>query len=209
MASAKLRSSSCFLALLLSSLNVVLFLLAAASLVPLLLLRRPPSPFGWALLAVSAATLLSSLLGFCSALLCRCCSAGHIALVVAASLGQATAVMALLLREERSTSMVASQRSPGETRFLLRLEAAALISMFVVQSAALILSCAVRSCWLRDYEGAAAERERAAWRRSRRMARVQEESLANAAAMGEVKARELEEKLRVKYGQLPKQDIEG
>ncbi|MQL73665.1 hypothetical protein Taro_006006 [Colocasia esculenta] len=205
MASAKLRSSSLLVGLLLSSLNLLLFFLAATSFAPPLLLRRPPAAFGWALLAVSAATLLASALGFCTHL-SHCCFAGHTALVVASSVGQALGFLALFLREERSLALLASRRSPRETRFLFRAEEGALAAMFLVQSLVLMLSCALQSCWVREYEGLEAEREVAARKRSRRMARVQEESLANAAAMAELKEKEVENKMRNMYVQWARAD---
>ncbi|MQM07824.1 hypothetical protein Taro_040667 [Colocasia esculenta] len=160
---------------------MLLFFLAATSFAPPLLLQSPPSAFGWALLVVSAATLLASALGFC-AHLSRCRFGGHTALVdVASSVGRALGFLALFLREERSLALLASQWSPRETRFLFREEEGALTTMFLVQSLA--------------------EREVAAQKRSRRMARMQEESLANAAAMAELKEKELENKMRNMYEQ--------
>ncbi|GFS33779.1 putative membrane lipoprotein [Actinidia rufa] len=67
----------------------------------------------------------------------------------------------------------------------------------------------VHSCWVREYEGLEAEREVSAKKRSRRIARVQEESMANAAKIAEVKAKELDEKVKNKYGQWVKTDFEG
>ncbi|GFS33768.1 putative membrane lipoprotein [Actinidia rufa] len=66
-----------------------------------------------------------------------------------------------------------------------------------------------QSCWVREYEGLEAEREVSAKKRSRRIARVQEESMANAAKIAEVKAKELDEKVKNKYGQWVKTDFEG
>ena len=45
--------------------------------------------------------------------------------------------------------------------------------------------------------------------RSRRIAQVQEESMANAEKIKEIKAKELEEKMKSKYGQWVKTDFEG
>ena len=78
-----------------------------------------------------------------------------------------------------------------------------------MQFGVLIMTCAVHSCWVREYEGLEAEREVSAKKRSRRIARVQEESMANAAKIAEVKAKELDEKVKNKYGQWVKTDFEG
>lgn len=84
-----------------------------------------------------------------------------------------------------------------------------LMAMFVMQLGVLILSCAVQSCWVREYEGLEAEREAADEKRRRKIARVQEESMANAAKIAEMKSRELDEKMKIKYGKWMKSDIEG
>ncbi|MQL80463.1 hypothetical protein Taro_012915 [Colocasia esculenta] len=182
------HSASLLVGLLLSYLNLLLFFLAATSFAPPLFLRRPPAAFSWALLVVSAATLLASALGFC-AHLSRCCFAGHTALIVASSVGQMLGFLALFLREERSLALLASRQSPRETRFLFRAKEGVLAAMFLVQSL------------VREYEGLEAEREVAVRKRSWRMARVQEESLANAATMAELKEKELENKMRNMYEQ--------
>lgn len=54
---------------------------------------------------------------------------------------------------------------------------------------------------MREYEGLEAEREAMTKKRSRRIAKVQEESMENAAKIAEVKAKELDEKMKNKYGQ--------
>ena len=58
-----------------------------------------------------------------------------------------------------------------------------------------MLSYAVQSCWVREYEGLDAEREVVAKKQSWRVAQVQEESMANAEKIKEIKAKELEEKM--------------
>lgn len=80
-----------------------------------------------------------------------------------------------------------------------------MLGMFLMQSLALVTACTLRQRWVRQFEEMEDDREEAAGRRSRRMARVQEEAIANAAAA----ARELEEKLRNKKGQWVKNDLEG
>lgn len=105
--------------------------------------------------------------------------------------------------------MIKSPRDPKEAKLLVRVECGALMAMFILQVMALALSCAVHSCWIRDYEGLEAEREAADEKRSRRIARVQEESMANAAKIAEIKAKEFDEKIKSKYGQWVKTDFEG
>lgn len=92
---------------------------------------------------------------------------------------------------------------------MVRLECGVLTAMFLMQLVVLVLSCGVHCCWVREYEGLEAEREAAERKRSRRIAKVQEESMANAAKITEIKAKELDERMRSKYVQLVKTDIEG
>lgn len=83
------------------------------------------------------------------------------------------------------------------------------MAMFLMQVVVLVLSCAVQHCWMKEYEGLEAEREAAVKKRSRRIARVQEESMANAVKIAEIKAKESDDKLKSKYGQWVKTDFEG
>ena len=91
---------------------------------------------------------------------------------------------------------------------MVRLECGALMAMFMLQLVVLILSCAVHSCWVKEYEELEAEREATARKRSRRIAKVQEESMANGIKIQEIKAKELDEKMKSKYGQWVKTDFE-
>ncbi|XP_073105298.1 uncharacterized protein [Elaeis guineensis] len=206
--STKLRSSSTLPHLILSALNLCLFFISSASFAPIILLRFPPTSFGWALFIVSATTLLSSLLGFYSQLT-HLCFITHISIILASSIGQALGFLSLFLRPDPSLRLLSSARSLREQKVLLKLEEGMILGMFMVQSAVLVSACIIQRWWVREYEGVEAEREVIARKRSRRMARVQEEAMANAAAMAEVKARALDEKMKNKYGQWMKNDIEG
>lgn len=104
--------------------------------------------------------------------------------------------------------MLKSPRDPKEAKLLVRLECGALMAMCMLQLAVLILSCAVYSCWVKEYENLEAQREATAKKRSRKIARVQEESMANANKIAEIKAKELDEKVKSKYGQWMKTDFE-
>ncbi|URE47599.1 hypothetical protein MUK42_15054 [Musa troglodytarum] len=201
----KLRSSSSLPNLLLSSLNLLLLVLASASFAPVFLLRTSPTSSGWALFTVSSTTVLSSLLGFFSQLT-RLCFVTHVFFILASSVGQALSFLALFLRPEPSLQLLGSDRSRKEQRVLMKVEEALLLGMFLVQSLVLVSACAVQRWWLRQYEEVEAEREASARKRNRRMARVQEEAIANAEAV----ARELEEKTRRgKQGRWAKNDFEG
>ncbi|CAL9100241.1 unnamed protein product [Musa textilis] len=201
----KLRSSSSLPNLLLSSLNLLLLVLASASFAPVFLLRTSPTSSGWALFTVSSTTVLSSLLGFFSQLT-RLCFVTHVSFILASSVGQALSFLALFLRPEPSLQLLGSDRSRKEQRVLMKVEEALLLGMFLVQSLVLVSACAVQRWWLRQYEEVEAEREASARKRNRRMARVQEEAIANAEAV----ARELEEKTRRgKQGRWAKNDFEG
>lgn len=83
--------------------------------------------------------------------------------------------------------------------------------MFLVQSVVLVFGCMVEKQWAREFEEVEAEREEATRKRNWRKARVQEEAMANAQAMAEVKSKELDEKMRSKYGKWakPKNNTEG
>ncbi|KAL2251042.1 uncharacterized protein LOC105173678 [Sesamum indicum] len=206
MASSKLRSSSCsFLNLLLSFFNFILFLLSAASFAPILLLKNPPTSLGWAFLLISSLSLLSSFTGFYS----HFCCITHVSLLLASSAAQLLGILALFTKEKSSLSMLKSPRDPREAKLLVRLECGVLMAMFVMQLAVALLCCVVHSCWVREYRGLEAERDATAEKRRRKIARVQEESMANAARIAEVRGMELEEKMKSKYGAWGKNDVEG
>ncbi|RVX05375.1 uncharacterized protein LOC100256155 [Vitis vinifera] len=183
MGSSKFRTPCSFLNLLLSCLNFILFILSSASLAPTILLRMPPTSLGWAFLMISCISLFSSFVGFYSQLT-HFCFITHVSLLLSSSIGQLLGILALFTRENSSLSMLKSPRDMKEAKLLV-------------------------SCWVREYEGLEAEREAAARKRSRRIARVQEESMANAAKIAEVKAKEFDEKMKNKYGQWVKTDFEG
>lgn len=203
------RSSFSFPNLLLSCLNLTLFILSAASIAPTLLLRTPPTSLGAAILLVSLSTLAAAFVGFYS-YLAGCCFLTHIALLLASLLGQVLVVLALFLRERSSLSMLKSPRDLREAKLLVRAECGVMMAMLLVEVVVLVISCCVQVCWVREYESMEAEREMAARRRSRRVAQVQEEAMANAAKIAEVKSKEFDEKMRNKYGQAwVKTDFEG
>lgn len=102
--------------------------------------------------------------------------------------------------------MLKSRRDPREAKVLVRLECGVLMAMFVMQLGVLLLSCVVHSCWVREYEGLEAEREATSKKRRQKIARVQEESAANAERIAEVKNREFDEKMINKYGKWMKND---
>lgn len=106
--------------------------------------------------------------------------------------------------------MLKSPRDPREAKLLIRMECGILMAMFVMQLGVLVLTCAVHSCWVREYAGLEAEKDAMDRKRSMRIAKVQEESMANAAKLAEIKSKELDEKMQNKYaGQWVKTDFEG
>ncbi|CAL5328659.1 unnamed protein product [Camellia sinensis] len=163
----------------------------------------PPTSLGWAFLTVSSISLLSSFVGFYSHL------THFLSLLLSSSIGQLLAILALFTKEKPSLSLLKSPRDPREAKVLVRLECGILMAMFVLQIGVLVLMCDVHSCWVREYKGLESEREAMERKRSRRMARVQEESMANVAKMAEMKGKELDEKVKNKYGQCVKNDLEG
>lgn len=209
MSSSKLRHSCSFPYLLLSCLNFSLFLLSLTSLAPTILLKTPPTSLGYAFLMVSSISLLSSFIGFYSNLT-HFCFITHISLLLASSIAQLLAVLALFTKEKSALSALKSPRDPREAKVLVRLECGVFMAMLLMQCGVLLVTCGVHSCWVREFEGIEAEREATERKRSRRMARVQEESMANAVKIAEVKGKELDEKMKSNYGgQWVKNDFEG
>lgn len=78
----------------------------------------------------------------------------------------------------------------------------------MLQFVVLVLSCVVHSCLVKDYEELEAEKESLARRRSRRIAKVQEESTANIIKIDEIKDKEFDDKITSKYGQWVKTDFQ-
>lgn len=158
---------------------------------------------------VSSISLLSSFIGFYSNLT-HFCFITHISLLLASSIAQLLAVLALFTKEKSALSALKSPRDPREAKVLVRLECGVFMAMLLMQCGVLLVTCGVHSCWVREFEGIEAEREATERKRSRRMARVQEESMANAVKIAEVKGKELDEKMKSNYGgQWVKNDFEG
>ncbi|KAK9099506.1 hypothetical protein Syun_026551 [Stephania yunnanensis] len=157
---------------------------------------------------VSTLSTLSSLVGFYSQLT-HFCFITHVSLVLASAIGQVLGILALFTKENSALALIKSPRDPKEAKLLIRLECGALMCMLMMQVAILVLTCTVQSCLVREYEGLDAEREATAKKRSRKMARVQEESMANANKIAEIQAKELDDKMKSKYGQWIKNDFEG
>ncbi|TKY44450.1 hypothetical protein E2542_SST31621 [Spatholobus suberectus] len=151
MASSKLRRACSFTNLLLSCLNLALFILSASSFAPTILLKMPPTSFGMALLMVSGISLVSSFVGFYSQLT-YLCFLTHISLLLASLIGQVLSILALFTKEKASISLLKSPRDPKEAKLLVRLECGTLMAMCMLQLLVLMLSCAVHSCWVKDYE---------------------------------------------------------
>lgn len=105
--------------------------------------------------------------------------------------------------------MLKSPRDVKEAKLLVRLECGVLMAMLMIQFLVLVLSCVVYSCWVKEYEEIEVEKEVMARKRSRRIAQVQEEACANAVKIQEIKAKELDEKIKSKYGQLNETDFES
>ncbi|KAK4368588.1 hypothetical protein RND71_012380 [Anisodus tanguticus] len=208
MTSSKLRRSCSFPIVLISFLNFILLILSAASVAPIVVLKTPPTSLGWSFLMVSAISLLSCLIGFYSQLT-HCCFITHLSLLLASCIGQLLGILALFTKEKSSLSILKSPRDPREAKVLVRLECGVLMAMFVIQLGVLVLTCAVQSCWVRDYEGLEAEREAWSRKRNQRIAKVQEESMENATKISEMKAKELDDKIKNKYGQWVKNDFEA
>ncbi|KAI3913504.1 hypothetical protein MKW98_003983 [Papaver atlanticum] len=206
--SSRLRSSSSFPNLLFTFLNFILFMLSASSIVPIFLLKNPPTTFGCAIFSISCLSLLSSLVGFYSQLT-QCCFVTHISLILASIIGQVLGFLALFTREKSSLKMLRSPRDPKEQMVLIRLECGTLIGMFMMQLCVLVITCAVHNCWVREYQGLEAEREAVEMKRRWKIARVQEESMANATKLGDIKETEFDEKMKNKYGKWVKTDFEG
>ncbi|KAK4713751.1 hypothetical protein R3W88_019658 [Solanum pinnatisectum] len=208
MTSSKLRHSCSFPILLFSFLNFILFILSAASIAPIVFLKTPPTSLGWSFLIVSSISLLSCFIGFYSQLT-HCCFITHLSLLMASCIGQLLGILALFTKEKSSLSMLKSPRDPREAKVLVRLECGVLMSMFVMQIGVLIVTCAVQSCWVRDYESVEAEREAWSRKRNQRIAKVQQECMENANKICEMKDKEFDDKVKNKYGQWVKNDFEG
>ncbi|KZV43527.1 hypothetical protein F511_27351 [Dorcoceras hygrometricum] len=208
MAPSKLRNSCSFLNILLSFFNFILFILSAASLAPIISLKLPPTSLGCAFIIVSCISFLSAFIGFFSQLT-QFCYLTHLSLLLASSLGQILGILALYTKEKLSLAMFKSPRDPREAKFLVRLECGVLMVMFVMQFGAIILTCAMHRCWVRDYEGLEAERNATETKRRQIIARVQEDSIAESARIAEFKGKEMDEKIKNKYGQQMKTDLEG
>ncbi|KAL3747087.1 hypothetical protein ACJRO7_015944 [Eucalyptus globulus] len=170
MSAVKLRSSYSLPNHLLSCLQFILFTLSAASLAPTILLKIPPTLLGLAF-PVMSSVLFISFVGFYSQLL-RFCFMTHFLILLALLSSQVLSIRVLFTRETSRLSLLRSQR----------LEEAKVLLVVLVRT------CIVHNCWVRECEGLGAKRYVVEEKRSMRIAKVREESMANAARIVEVKA---------------------
>ncbi|KAI6668583.1 hypothetical protein NL676_010861 [Syzygium grande] len=68
----------------------------------------------------------------------------------------------------------------------------AMMAMLLMELVVLVQTCTVHSCWVREYEGFCLERNALEKKRSMKIAKVREESMANTAKMAEVKSKDLD-----------------
>ncbi|KAM1726108.1 hypothetical protein ACFX12_016921 [Malus domestica] len=76
-------------------------------------------------------------------------------------------------------SLIKLPRDPREAKLLVRLECGVLMTMLMMQ--VLVMSRVLHCCWVREYEGLEAKNEAMTKKMSRRVAKVQEESMENVA----------------------------
>ncbi|KAL3747104.1 hypothetical protein ACJRO7_015957 [Eucalyptus globulus] len=91
-------------------------------------------------------------------------------------------LLALLSTHVLSIRVLFTKETPGETG-VLGFDGYVLLELVV-----LVRTCTVHRCWVREYEGLGAKKNC-------------QESMANAARFVEVKAKDLDERMRRKYGQ--------
>lgn len=85
--------------------------------------------------------------------------------------------------------MFDSSRDPREAKLLVRLECGVLMAMLLLQTVVLVMTCAVHSWWVREYEGLGMEKKAMEKKRSMRAAKVQVESMENAEKTAEVEGK--------------------
>ncbi|KAF8776276.1 hypothetical protein HU200_003682 [Digitaria exilis] len=181
--SSSLRSRCSLPNLLVWLLNLSLLALAAAALGPVLLLRPRPTPFGWAVISVHAATLLTALAALCAHLAAaRLRLAAYTSFALAALCCHALLAAAFVLHRDSSLRLLESARDRREQLVLAFLEVALLLAMLLAQAGALAATCVVSRRWAREHREVETEKAAVARKRGREMARVQAVSAAAAEA---------------------------
>ncbi|KAG0451673.1 hypothetical protein HPP92_026026 [Vanilla planifolia] len=181
--------------LLRHALNLLLFTLSSASLVPILLLQTPPTPFGWAFLAVSLASIFSSLLGlFSHASLLRFLS--HALLSASALVGQALGLLSLLLHPEPCLRLLGQANGSRNAKALEKTQAGALAGMLALEAVSIVWAFAEQRCREGEHDVVEKEKRVTARRRSGRVAIELEGSVesADGGSRGEGDGREDEKK---------------
>ncbi|KAL3747279.1 hypothetical protein ACJRO7_016114 [Eucalyptus globulus] len=92
-------------------------------------------------------------------------------------------------KETSSLSLLRSRTDPKEAQVLVRLECGILMATLVMELVVLVLTCTVHSYWVRGYEGAGGID-------------------GQCGKMAEVKAKELDERMRWRCGRWMKTDYE-
>jgi len=172
---------------------------SCASIAVIVLVRRSPTPWGWAFIAASAISVLSGVTGL-SSHINRPCFALHVFFLLLSVAGQGLGFLMLFSRvDQTERRLKPTTGNEAETRILMKGNAALLLVMFCVEMLVLVLACSLQCCAAEGaYHGLDVEKRRG-W--GRKLAQVQEESLANATAMEEIHAAQFNDKFKQKYGE--------
>lgn len=171
---------------LLKWLNYTVIAASAITIVCMLALRIVPTAWGWGFLTFSFLSIASAIVGCISTSSVSArggmCYTLHIFIVIASICIQGTAFLLLITRPDAVLDKLRSNRSEYDGKIVLKVDAAVLLWVFCVQLVVLAMACILHHCEPTDYYVDLEGEVRMARRRSRRLSRVQEESIADAQA---------------------------
>ncbi|KAI5075021.1 hypothetical protein GOP47_0010982 [Adiantum capillus-veneris] len=186
-------------------LNYTVILASIITIICMLALRLVPTAWGWGFLSFSFLSITSAIVGLIATSSRGTCHSVNMFLLITSTCVQCSVFLLLITRPSAVLDKFKSNRSDYDGRILLKVDAALLLWIFCVQVVVLAMSCIMHYCEPVDYYEDLEGNPRATRRGSRRLSRVQEESIADAQAeaakTAASEASRLHKEMKEKYSQ--------
>ncbi|MCO5561727.1 hypothetical protein L7F22_015350 [Adiantum nelumboides] len=189
---------------LLRCLNYTVILASIITIICMLALRIVPTAWGWGFLSFSFLSIISAVVGCIATSSRGTCHSVNMFLLITSLCIQCSVFLLLMTRPSAVLDRFQSNRSEYDGKTLLKVDAALLLWVFCVQIVVLAMSCIMHYCELVDYYEDLEGNPRTSHHGSRRLSRVQEESIADAqaeAAKPASEASRLHKEMKENYSQ--------
>eukprot|EP00250_Pteridium_aquilinum_P028567 c3737_g1_i1 orf=228-926(-) len=203
-------------------LNYTVIAASTIAIICMLILRVVPTGWGWGFMSFLFLTIASSIVGCISvSSMARggMCYPLHMFLLIPSICIQGAVFLLLITRPDSVLHKLQSNRSEYDGKVLLKVDAALLLWVFCVQFVVLAMACIVHYCEPVNYYEDLESDVRTPHRGSRKLSRVQEESIADVQAevahdttkdsKSESEASRLHKEMKEKYSQKKEESFDN